>query len=77
MSQSQSLTPYQQLVKTVLLTPGTVISFSILYQKGVFRKAVSGESGKVLSSRIANIMNALAFGNIERFTTGNKSQVSI
>lgn len=66
-----------KVFRQILLTPGKVISLSILNQKGIFRKT-AGITGKALMDKIANEIPTLKLGIIETFTIpANKTKVII
>ncbi len=65
-----------ELIKEILLTPGRVISFTILNYKGTFRKNGYELKGKLLMQYIIDNMQNLPSGQLQTFTVpSNKSKV--
>ncbi len=65
-----------ELIKEILLTPGRVISFTILNYKGTFRKNGYELKGKLLMQYIIDNMRNLPLGQLQTFTVpSNKSKV--
>lgn len=66
-----------KLLVAVLSSPGTVVSFSILVKKLVFRRhQVQNVSNKELMMKVVEELSLLHFGSVENFTIpSNNSKV--
>ena len=73
-----ALDPMNTLLKAILLTETKIVSFTILSQKGVFRKSLNGENGRALAKTASQALSILDFGTIETYvSSGNNAQVNI
>jgi hypothetical protein len=65
-----------KLLRQIMLTPGKTVSFSLLSQKGMFRKNVHGHSGKNLMHHlVANILPKVPLGVVQEKATANRTMV--
>lgn len=66
-----------KILVAVLSSPGTVVSFSILVKKLVFRRhQVQNVSNKELMMKVVEELSLLHFGSVENFTIpSNNSKV--
>ena len=71
------MTTLKGLIKSILLTPGRIVSLSLHLQKGTFRgKEVNGVKGKALVKMVLDTIQQEHVATVEKYTTANKSQVS-
>ena len=67
-----------KLYRCVILTPGNIVSFSLLNRKSFFKKTVAGVSGRALMDKILKMAKQTQLGTVETYEVpGNKSKVSI
>lgn len=66
-----------KLIRQIMLTPGRAISFTLLNQKGVFRRNVHGYTGRQLMQHLmCNILPKVPLGEVQAITiSGNKTKV--
>ena len=65
-----------KLLRQVLLTPGKTVSFSVLSQKGIFRKTIHGHSGiNLVNHLVTNILPKVPLGVVQEKITANRTMV--
>ena len=65
-----------KLLRQILLMPGKTVSFSLLSQKGLFRRNVHGHSGKNLVQHlVTNILPNVSLGVVQHKATANRTMV--
>lgn len=55
-----NIATFGKFYSTILLSPGEVVSLTILNQKGMFRKSVAGYTGKDLMQKVNSLKNLSA-----------------
>lgn len=68
--------PLKPLLRQIILTESTVVSFPLLTQRSFFRKTINGATGRQLSQKCGDALKNMKTGNIESFLTGNRIMVS-
>ena len=77
MFQPEAYSQNNTILKSILLSLGKVISFSLLNSKGVFRKPNSGKQGKVFMQMAVKELPEKGLGRIETYIIpANKSKVN-
>lgn len=67
----------KRVMTNVLSTPGQIVSFTELNKRGLFKRNIEELTGKRLMEKVADEIDNLQIGKIERFTVaGNRHQVS-